>query len=85
MGTNPDNKNYVDLGPQSKQLDSEGNEMEMDARYLIPVQHQLRFVIRAESQLPQGIVKDVRILQQYQWSMEEGQFDWYDVPMVNDG
>lgn len=72
MSENPDNKYYVDLGPQSKQKDSEGNEINMDARYMIPVQHQLRFIKRDDS----------AILQQYQWCQDKGAFDWYDIPLV---
>ena len=85
MSENPDNKHYFGLGEQQKMRSEEdGEPLAIDQRYLVPTQGQLRFVVRAESQLPQGIVKDVRILQQYQWCAEEGAFDWYDIPLVDE-
>lgn len=89
MSENPDNKMYIGFGPQAKMKviceDTEsanyGKEIElnMDARYLIPVQHQLRFVWQ------RGVGHEgQRILQQYQWSQEKGEFDWYDIPLVSE-
>lgn len=74
MSTNPDNEHFIGLGANEKMKDSEGNDMVMDMRYLIPEKGMLRFVVRDEK----------RILQQYQWSAEEGGFDWYDIPLVDE-
>lgn len=68
MNENPDNYSYLGLGPQ---------------RHLIPTNGMLRFVERRETNVPEGSQVKVRfILQQYQWSAKEGDFDWYDVPLV---
>ena len=84
MSNNPDNENYIGLGPQSKMKDSEGNDLAMDTRYLIPAQHQLRFVERGVPTEDPAVLKRVRILQQYQWSQELGTFGWYDIPSVSE-
>lgn len=87
MNENPDNDSYLGLGPQRKMMgeDKEGNpiELALDQRHLIPTNGMLRFVERRETNVPEGSQVRVRfILQQYQWSAEEGDFDWYDVPLV---
>ena len=88
---NPDNKTYLGLGPQSKQVGSDGEELSLDSRYLVPSTGMLRFVERgvptenAQQSFPrdENVLKRVRILQQYQWSTEAG-FDWYDIPLVTE-
>jgi len=72
MSENPDNKNYIGLGPEA------------DDRYLIPVQHQLRFVSRAVVENSKEPVATRLILQQYQWCMEGGKFGWYDIPLATE-
>jgi hypothetical protein len=84
MSENPDNEWYLGFGPQSKQLDGDGNEMNLDARYLVPTQHQLRFVERGVPTANPEVLEKRRILQQYQWSAKDGKFDWYDVPLVTE-
>lgn len=81
MNENPDNANYLGLGPQSVEP-----ETMLDSRYLIPTQGVLRFIKRSVP-MPEstdGMMTTRRILQQYQWSAEEGAFDWYDVPLVDE-
>jgi hypothetical protein len=72
MSENPDNGDYIGLGPQGKM---EGTEM--DSRFLIPNQGMLRFVYRDE-----GKARPSMILQQYQWSAKDGGHNWYDLPLV---
>lgn len=72
MSENPDNITYEGLGPQHKIAGTT-----LDQRYLIPSGGMLRFV---ERETPATTA--VRVLQQYQWSAEEGKHDWYDIPMV---
>lgn len=74
MSENPDNQTYLGLGPQSKIVTDDGEELDMDSRYLGAVQHQLRFIKRDGS----------AVLQQYQWSQELGRFDWFDIPLVDE-
>jgi len=68
MNENPDNKNIIGLGPDSKLPDTD-----MSSRYLIPTPGMLRYI---DTDAPN------RVLQQYQWSAEAGIFDWYDIPLV---
>ncbi len=77
MSENSDNDSYQGFGPQGKIP-----ETDMDSRYLIPAAGMLRFVSRDDPKL--GKSRQLRMLQQYQWSMEAGGFDWYDVPMVTE-
>ncbi|MHC4312587.1 MAG: hypothetical protein ACYSW3_09015 [Planctomycetota bacterium] len=84
MSTNPDNEHVIGLGPNEKMKDSEGNDMVMDMRYLIPEKGMLRFVSRAVVQDTEGPVATRLILQQYQWSAEKSEFDWYDIPLVDE-
>lgn len=88
MAENPDNKNYVDLGPQCKQQvrseeTGEMVELSLDQRYLIPTQGMLRFIEREVMIEGTEVPKRVRILQQHQWCMETGEFGWYDIPLVD--
>lgn len=78
MTTNPDNKDYIGLGPQYKQPGTT-----LDGRYLVPEKGMLRFVERAVSDPEQERPK-LRILQRYEWSSTEGKFDWYDIELVTD-
>ena len=83
MSTNPDNEHVIGLGPNEKMKDSEGNDMVMDMRYLIPDHGQLRFVQKTDTSDATHPVT-TRILQQYQWSAEKSEFDWYDIPLVDE-
>jgi len=80
---NPDNSDYLGLGPQSKQQDMDGNETSMSARYLIPKPDMLRFVEKEVDN--HGTPMRARVLQQYQWSSKAGGYDWYDIPLVVEG
>lgn len=79
MSDNPDNKTYLGLGPQYKQ---EGTTL--DGRYLIPSQGMLRFVEREVMDEASGLAGVHRILQQWQWCAETGEFNWYDIPLVGE-
>lgn len=46
---------------------------EDDADRRVPTPGELRFIKR-----------DIRALQQYQWSQEDGKWDWYDIPLVSE-
>jgi hypothetical protein len=50
-----------------------------DAR--LPAIGELRFVERVVIEDGAAIVPTRRILQQYQWSSEDGDHRWYDVPL----
>ena len=75
MNENQDNDSIIGLGPQYQ-------ECGMDGRHLIPTQGMLRFIKRADPDDDGDIVKMVCNLQQYQWGAEKGDFDWYDIPLV---
>lgn len=85
MAENPDNKDYIGLGIQQMMVvkDAETGEevgLKMEQRFLVPQQGMLRFV---EKEIDNhGTPALARVLQQYQWSSEQGQFDWYDIPLV---
>lgn len=79
---NPDMRNYVGFGSQRKVQDKDGNDMMMDARYLIATDGMLRFIVRETATENPKHTAQLRILQQYQWCGEVGKFDWYDIPLV---
>lgn len=83
MSTNPDNNNHIGLGPQRKMI-VDGEEINMDQRYLIPTAGMLRFIERGVPTENEHVLKKVRILQQYQWSQELSEFDWFDIPLVDE-
>lgn len=84
MSLNPDNDIYLGLGPQETIKDDDGNDMNMNSRYLIPEKGMLRFAKRVPEDAPAGFVKHRLILQQYQWCAETGDFGWYDIPLVTE-
>jgi hypothetical protein len=75
MSENPDCCDYIGLGPQSKKHN-------MDTRYLIPTPGMLRYVDGTIDN--HGTPAKARLLQQYQWSAKEGDFGWYEIPLVED-
>ena len=77
MTENPDNKDYVGLGPQTKTP-----ETNMNSRYLIATPGMLRFVNKIVDN--HGTPAKARVLQQYQWSHTNGNYSWYDIPLVEE-
>lgn len=76
---NPDNINYIGLGPQARIKDAEGNDTNIEERYLIPVAGMLRFL-----RVKKADGTERNILQQFQWSSEDGKHDWYTIPLVEE-
>jgi hypothetical protein len=53
-----------------------------DEPFLVPMSSQhgmLRFVY-----VDEGRAVPSRVLQQYQWSAHDGDFGWYDIPLVDE-
>lgn len=68
MGTNPDNKTYEGLAAPD------------GAPYLVPAPGMLRFVEKEVDN--HGTPAKARILQRYEWSVVDRDFNWYDVQLV---
>lgn len=86
MAENPDNADYLGLGPQCKKRvpsaeTGEMVELELNQRFLIPTTGMLRFVEKEVIIEGTEVPKRVRILQQYQYSREAGA-GWFDIPLV---
>lgn len=78
---NPDNGSYLGLGPQAYVKDADGNDTNIQERYLIPVAGMLRFVKVKD---PDGPDHGECRLEQFQWSSEDGKHDWYEIPLVEE-
>lgn len=72
---NPDNKDYIGLGPQEKIPDTP-----LNSRFLTPTNGMLRFVEKTVDN--HGTPAKARVLQQWQYSANDNGFNWYDVPLV---
>jgi len=79
MAENPNNNDYMGLGPQTKVPNTN-----MDSRYLIPSNGMLRFVKRNVPTENPDVMEKTCILQEYGYSQILGESDWFDVPLVED-